>query len=127
MDLTIEVMLPPRGAVDFSASANPKYRVLSPVAVYERKTVDEVTMPCTGYIHVNGVPGDYSLVELNAKLCAPYADGNERRIWALDSTIIPGVIRANLLQDRQVTMTWAQFRVFMQNRRENRGLDQGDL
>jgi hypothetical protein len=127
MDITIEVMLPPRGATDFSASANPKYRVLSPVAVYARKTLDTVTMPCTGYVHVTAVPGDYSLVDLSAKLCAPHQEAQERRVWALDAAIIPGVIKASLLQNRQVTITWAQFKVFMQNRRENRGLEQGDL
>jgi hypothetical protein len=51
-------MLPPRGANDYTQSANDRYRVLAPVAVYPLKTVATVGMQRTGYVHVTGVPID---------------------------------------------------------------------
>jgi hypothetical protein len=38
MDITVEVMLPPRGATTFAESAHPKWRVLAIGAIYIGKT-----------------------------------------------------------------------------------------
>jgi hypothetical protein len=60
VDLTVEVMLPPRGA-DFSVEmGNNHYRVLSPVAVYiPRKFPDVVRLQHTGFLHVTGFPDNH--------------------------------------------------------------------
>lgn len=122
MDLTIEVMLPPRGAADFTLSANPKWRVLSIVAVYPRKKVDVVAMPNTGYIHVADVPtprgwGVLATDELMRRLNAALADAAEdqeqrlvaKRRWAGEASLLPLEAREKLRSDRQVTISWATF------------------
>ncbi len=140
MDLTVEVMLPQRGAANYSTSANPRYRVLAPVAVYQRKTVTEIGMPRTGYVHVTGVPERPSwsgltteqiMRRLNGRLCEIWddAEGNmvERRKWAGVAAAIPTNARNRLLQDRQITVTWTQFKAVMQHLIELRTLADGDF
>jgi hypothetical protein len=140
MDLTVEVMLPPRGASNYDASANPRYRVLAPVAVYPLKTVAEIGMQRTGYVHVTGVPErpawanlttEQLMAKLNGKLCDIWHDaqGNlvERRKWAGLASAIPANARNRLLQDRQITVTWTAFKNVMQHLIEQRQLADGDL
>lgn len=140
MDLTVEVMLPPRGASDYSTSANPKWRVLAPVAVYPLKTVDVVGMPNTGYVHVTGVPErpawenlttDELMQRLSSKLCDVWegAAGEmvERRKWAGLASAVPASARNRLLQDRQITVTWTQFKNVMRHLIELRALADADF
>jgi hypothetical protein len=140
MDLTIEVMLPPRGATDYTQSANERYRVLAPVAVYPLKTVATVGMQRTGYVHVTGVPErpawanlttEQLMAKLNGKLCAFWEDaqGNlvERRKWAGLASAIPANARNRLLNERQITVTWTAFKNVLQNLIEQRQLADGDL
>jgi hypothetical protein len=140
MDLTVEVMLPPRGANDYTQSANERYRVLAPVAVYPLKTVATVGMQRTGYVHVTGVPERPSwanltteqlMKKLNARLCDIWtnADGTmkERRMWAGIASAIPANARNRLLTDRQITVTWTAFKNVLQNLIEQRQLADGDL
>jgi hypothetical protein len=128
MDLTVEVMLPPRGAPDFSTSANSKYRVLTPVAVYWLKTVDTIGMPNTGYIHVTGVPrpqawsewsDEQVIARCNTILCRVWenAEGQviERRIWAGDASVLSAGVRNTLRNNRQITVTWTQFKNVLKN------------
>jgi hypothetical protein len=140
MDMTVEVMLPPRGASDYTQSANPRYRVLAPVAVYPLKTVATVGMQRTGYVHVTGVPErpawanltqEQLMAKLNGKLCQVWenVDGTlrERRIWAGIASQIPANARNRLLNDRQITVTWTAFKNVLQNLIELRQLADGDL
>lgn len=144
MDLTIEVMLPPRGATDFSQSAHPKWRVLSIVAVYPRKQVDVVGMPRTGYVHVTDIPEragwaaittDELMTRINRRLCAMWEDGAtdraptvvEKRLWVGLGSLVPVNARNRLLTDRQITVTWTQFKNFIQNVRDQRALADSDL
>ena len=141
MDLTICVMLPPRGASDYSVAANPKYRVLAPVAVYFMgDTSQPVAAECTGYIHVTGVPtpaGWASLTSeevrarLNAILCRIWenVDGSqrERRLWGGVATSIPQAKRNALLTDRQISVTWTQFKNAIQNLSTSQNLADADL
>jgi hypothetical protein len=140
MDLTVEVMLPPRGATDFTQSANERYRVLAPVAVYPLKTPASVGLQRTGFVHVTGVPVRASWANLtteqimqrvNARLCEVWenADGTfrERRKWAGIAATIPQGTRNRLLSERQITVTWTQFKNFLQNLIEQRALADGDF
>lgn len=122
-------MLPPRGAADYSESAHPKWRVLAPVAVYTLRQPAVIGMPRTGYIHVTGVPippawsgltEEEIVAKLNAKLCAVYDDGArnviEKRIWCGDHLLIPLVARNALRVNRQITVTWTQFKAALKHR-----------
>jgi hypothetical protein len=135
VDLTVEVMLPARGANDFATSANARWRVLAPVAVYTRRAPSTVGMPLTGYIHVNGVPlppawADWSeeraLQRMNNILCEFWNDG-ERRIWCGDHTVLGAGARNALLTDRQLTVTWAQFKAAMRHLVRDARLADADL
>lgn len=194
MDLTIEVMLPPRGANDYTQSANERYRVLAPIAVYPLKTVATVGMPRTGYVHVTGIPDrpawanltqERIIARISKVLCeewhnpswepettyltgalmkpiskngfryrvilpgisgseqpiwpalsgATVIDGsvtwateiNERRRWAGVASGIPANARNRLLNDRQITVTWTQFKNVLRHVIEQRQLADGDL
>lgn len=140
MDLTIEVMLPPRGATDFHTSAHPRWRVLAIVAVYPLKTVDVVGMPRTGYIHVTGVPmppawsglsEDEVKLRINAKLAAVWEAENgseiERRLWCGLASMLSTKLRNDLLTDRQITVTWTQAKGAIRNVRDNRALADADM
>lgn len=140
MDLTIEVMLPPRGAGDYSTSANTKWRVLAPVAVYPLKTVATVGMQNTGYVHVTGVPTPQAWAEwseerilqrINAILCEAWEDVDrtslERRIWAGDPANIPAGARNNLRTNRQITVTWTQFKPVFRHLVRDAVLSDADL
>jgi hypothetical protein len=129
MDITVEVMLPPRGATDYAESANPRYRALMPVHVYvPMKVVDTVGMPRTGYVHVTDVPlrpawAAFTSEEIerriNQRLCRNVLDqdGNviERSEWAGDVTVIPSQARNRLRTERQITVTWTAFKNVMRN------------
>ena len=137
MDLTVEVMLPSRGAADFSTSANPKYRVLAPVAVYWRKDAPVVGMPRTGYIHVNDVPmpqawadltADEVMARINARLCAFWSEElGERRLWCGDASLIGAAARNNLRTERQITVGWTAFKNVLRNLVELRALNDQDI
>lgn len=140
MDVTIEVMLPARGAADPSQPANPKYRLLAIVAVYPMKTVPVVGMPCTGYVHVTGVPerpgwagltSEEVMRRINARLCKEWEDANrvmvERREWCGIASLVPAGARQTLIAERQITVTWAQFKNFVQNVRTALALQDEDL
>jgi len=130
MDLTIEVMLCPRGAPDFTEGEfHGRYRQLAIVAVYPRKFSAEVGMQRTGYIHVTGVPfparwtglsTEEIMRRVNGKLCAPERQDEpenqgERRRWVARVSDIPAGARNTLRTQRQIEVTWPQFKAAMRN------------
>jgi hypothetical protein len=132
MDLTICVMLPPRGDADYSRSSHSKMPVLSPVCVYQMHAIEIVSAPRTGYLHVTGCPVD-SARQLAEKLCEPdireVFAGPERmtqmqakRAYEADVSLIPGRIAAALLTERQATCTWAEFSAMYAHRADRRKL-----
>jgi len=119
MDLTICVMLPPREDSKYDRSAHTKMPVLSPVCVYERQDIAEVTAPRTGYIHVSGCPVK-SAHHLAEKLCVP--DEREvfvsedrvtqtfaKRVYEANVSTLPKKVQAVLLAERQCSLTWDEF------------------
>jgi hypothetical protein len=164
MDLTVCVMLPPRGDTTFERSAHSKIPVLAPVCIYPLQEIKEVTAPRTGYIHVTGCPEQVTPERISRRLCqgweewvadrdivtVVWTDGKQKiqtivdpkdaenpappsddRRWDVVSKV-PGVEpvttyrgkrmwvgivaslslrqKAELLQDRQTSMTWTAFR-----------------
>jgi hypothetical protein len=126
MDITVEVMLPPRGET-FATLRNGRYMVLMPVAVYPLKVVDAVGMQRTGYIHVTGVPNRISIVRANEVLCRQDDGTDERRVWKGDPAMVPSAARQALLNDRQITVTFAQFRAVLSHLVEARELAEADF
>lgn len=119
MDLTICVMLPPKGDADYARSAHSKMPVLAPVCVYPRHDIKEVTAPRTGYIHVSDCPVKDPR-ELAEKLCMvderEVLAGKERltqtlakRAYEADVSQLPAKVQAVLLSERQCSLTWAEF------------------
>jgi hypothetical protein len=140
MDMTVEVMLPPRGSgFGFELERNGRYMVLMPVAVYSRRNLAVVNMPHTGYIHVTGVPDRISVQKANQVLCQlheqelligeePLTQIIERRKWRADATTMPAALRNQFLANRQITVTFTQFRNAMKNLIEaNRNLTEEDF
>jgi hypothetical protein len=133
MDITVCVMLPERGATDYSTSAHPKWRVLEPVAVtIAGDTSQPITAPRTGYIHVTnipskpewmGLPNEEVLRFVASSICAPGLA--HRKAWKGDETSLPLPMRQALLTDRQITITWGQFKAFFQN--GSRSFADGDI
>jgi hypothetical protein len=136
VNLTVCVMLPARGSSDFSSPANPKYSVLDPVAVYlQRDTTQPIGAECTGYIHVTGVPtppawasltNEEVQQRLNTKLCAPAPSGG-RRAWGGLSEGIPVSMRSELLTERQISVTWAQFKKVLRNKVNSQPISDAEL
>ncbi len=133
MDITVCVMLPPRGASDYTTSAHSKWRVLEPVSVsLKGDTAQEITALRTGYIHVINVPmqpdwaglSDEETVKVIASsICA--VGTTTKKAWAGRSSMLPAPLRTDLLVDRQITLTWGQFKAFLQN--DVRPFTEGDL
>lgn len=112
-DVTICVMLPPRGDTTFDRSAHAKMPVLSPVCVYPLQTINEVTAPRTGYIHVTGCPVQVTPERLAQRICQVWEEGETyraKRLWVGLVSALTLRQKADLLRDRQTTMTWAEFR-----------------
>lgn len=148
MDLTIEVMLPARGAVDFSTACNPTYRVLAPIAVYPRKNAAQVLMTCTGYLHCANVPehpswpAEWTLIDkiifINSVLAKAWDeelfvanDRTERRVekrqWSGNANALNTPDRRTLLQDRQLVITWNQCKNLFRDNKRNAGLTEADF
>lgn len=126
MDLTVAVMLPPKGDATYSRSAHTKMPVLAPVAVYERAPVATIRNPVLGYLRVTDCPVR-SARELAEKICVPdereTVIGQEttrtteaKRLYEADAALLPAKITATLLADRQATLTWAEFSAMYANR-----------
>lgn len=131
-DLTICVMLPPRGDTTYDRSAHSKMPVLAPVCVYPRQEIAEVTAPRTGYIHVSDCPVKDPR-ELAEKLCA--VDEREvfvseqrltqtlaKRVYEADVSQLPAKVQAALLAERQCSLTWAEFAAMYGHRETNEKL-----
>lgn len=114
-------MLPPRGDTTFDRSAHTKMPVLSPVCVYPLQKIDEVTAPRTGYVHVTGCPDQVTPAKLAERLCQAWeaevfvsldrvVNYRAKRLWTGVVANLTLRQRADLLRDRQTTMTWAEFR-----------------
>lgn len=134
MDITIEVMLPIRGAADYSGLGNNHYPMLAVCGVHERLlTTPVVNMPRTGYVHVTGVPDDkFDKIKrvLEREWFDLGADGpvfRAKRVWAGIASRIPVNVANNLRVNRQITVTWTQFRNFLQNLQEQRDLTDADI
>lgn len=142
MDITIEVMLPPRGTTDWTVSCNPTYRVLAPIAIYLRKTVAEVFMPCTGYLHVNGMPEhptwpvEWTDVEkiqhMNAVLTKAWDEGVfhdllEKRQWSGNANALNNPTRTALLTDRQATISFNTLKNLFRDSKRQAGLTEADF
>jgi hypothetical protein len=129
MDITIEVMLPARGG-DWTQETHGSYRVLTVVDVYDHlKVTPVIGMPRTGYIHVTGVP-DQRFARIKDVLLTPWTVGTatvERRLWRGVASRVPANARNRLLADRQITVTWTQFRNFLQDLQEQRDLTDADI
>jgi hypothetical protein len=149
MDLTVEVMLPPRGT-DFTVEmGNNHYRVLSPVAVYlPRKVVETVGMQHTGYLHVTGFPdnhpsfrqvsregrqqrlstvlGEFWLVP-DVLSIEPRERLQEKRTWAGNPQLLPPPVRNALITDRQAEITWGQFKALMRHQVRQVNLTDDDI
>jgi len=120
LDLTLTVMLPPRGARDFTQSAHPKWRPLSVVAVHAcRYRDEEVTAQNTGVLHVLHSPFK-NVVEATEALAQPVEDelliGNEvmkvtreKREYVADPLSLSEKCCAQLLDARQATVEWDEF------------------
>lgn len=126
MDLTIAVMLPPKGDATYSRSAHSKMPVLAPVAVYERAPVAKITNPVLGYLRVTGCPVR-SAKELAEKITVPdereTVVGQEiartveaKRLYEADTALLPSKITSTLLSERQATITWTEFSGMYANR-----------
>ena len=115
MDVTLCVMMPPRGSPDWSASAHALMPVLNIVCVWPMQTIPSVDAERTGYIHITGIPdGFVTLAELQATLSESVFDADrklvKKRAWVADPNDLPPQKRNDLLADRQVTLTWVQAR-----------------
>lgn len=68
---------------------------------------------------------------INARLCRiwenTFGQRVERREFAGIASLIPSGARQTLLNDRQITVTWTQFKNFVQNVKEARALVDEDL
>jgi hypothetical protein len=128
-------MLPTRGSSDFTEAGNNDYPMLGVVAVYPyMNDAEEITAPRTGYVHVTGVP-DNKYQRIKDVLERQYevnigAEGPvffKKRVWAGVASRIPVNARNRLLADRKITVTWTQFRNFIQNIQEQRDFSDADM
>jgi hypothetical protein len=125
VDITICVMLPPRGSSDFTEAGNANYPMLGVVAVYPyMDETAEIAAPRTGSVHVTGVPDDKFA---RIKDVLTRGDVGFKRVWAGVASRIPVNARNRLATDRKITVTWTQFRNFLQNIKEQRDFADADM
>jgi hypothetical protein len=125
VDITICVMLPPRGSSDFTEAGNANYPMLGVVAVYPyMDETAEIAAPRTGSVHVTGVPDDKFE---RIKDVLTRSDAGFKRVWAGVASRIPANARNRLATDRKITVTWTQFRNFLQNIKEQRDFGDADM
>jgi hypothetical protein len=126
MDFSIEVMLPERGAPDFTGTGNNGYPMLSVVAVYDhRKNPSAVGMQRTGYIHVTNAP-DGKFDKIKNQLETIWV-GSAKRAWSCVSSRLSAFDASALLASRQTEMPWGQFQALIRNNQENRDADAADF
>lgn len=125
MDCTIEIMLPHRDETDFSGVGNDNYPMLCIVTVYpDRKAPAVVGMQRTGYIHVTNLP-DAKFAGIKESLEGAWTD-NAKRVWAGLASRFSAQERADLLADRQIEMTWGQFRSKLRHLADERDFGDAD-
>jgi hypothetical protein len=126
VDITVEVMLPVRGATDFTGKGNNYYPMLGVVEIYNHmKVTDVVGMPRTGYIHVLNVP-ELRFPLLKRVLRRKGLNGKKRSWAGLDSRLT-ALQKNRLLTNRQITMGWLAFRSLLRNLDEDRDLVEADV
>jgi hypothetical protein len=126
MDITICVMLPTRGSSDFTEAGNANYPMLGVVCLYPYLIPDEVVIgaPRTGYVGVTGVPDDkYERI----KEVLTRDDVGFKRVWAGVASRLSTNVRNRLAADRRITVTWTQFKNFIQNIKEQRDFSDADV
>lgn len=131
IDLTITVMLPPRGHSNFGKSAHPKWRVLDIISTHEYIRGDEaIGAQRTGVIHVMGCPF-HSHEEANVVLTLPLVSTVEvdpvfeKRRYVGTHTLLTDQQRTELLSQRKTTMTWTEFERIYRHVESGRGLGEG--
>jgi hypothetical protein len=125
VDITVEVLLPPRGSPDFTLPGKRGYPMLGPVAVYpEQKITPTVGMQRTGYIHVLNVP-PARYEQLRDVLMTE--GGGNRRVWAVLHTRMSQADKDELAEFRQITVGWSEFRSLLRNVVANRDLTDTDV
>jgi hypothetical protein len=125
VDLTVEVMLPPRGSSDFDHAPKRGYPMLCPVAVYPvQKIAPVVGMPRSGYVHVIGVPPG-RFAQLHDALMATAATAN--RAWVILHTRLSQADKDELIEHRQIAVSWSEFRSLLRNVPANRDLTDDDV
>lgn len=143
MNISIEVMLPDRNGGTFTDGPYRGWELLSVVKVYPRlmggataDANDVITpgpnpaMERTGYIHMSGVPiARYFQIERVLERKWLDQDGALVRqcLWGCVPTSVPLAIRNALRTNRQVAITWLQFRNFLLNLRDTVSLTDADL
>jgi hypothetical protein len=119
-------MLPTRGSSDFTEAGNANYPMLGIVGVFPYLLADDVVIgaPRTGYVGVTGVPDD-KFERIKEVLTRD--DVGFKRVWAGVASRIPVNARNRLVADRRITVTWTQFRNFIQNIKEQRDFSDADM
>jgi hypothetical protein len=142
LNISIEVMLPTRGGT-FNDDGWNGFPMLGIVKVYPRlmggAVADdqgnvtlgpEPNMPRTGYIHLTGVPIE-RFFQIQRVLERKWLDGNgaliKQSLWGGVAASMPLAARTALRVNRQIVVTWLQFRNFLLNLRDTVSLTDADL
>lgn len=141
-NVTLEIMLPPRGSDDFASeytlrgeqkagsalTAREKlaaYRIGSVVSIRPYRVPERVDLPRTGFVHVTGIPDAVrpgKLVRALTELWPGVSDRLphvERRKWGASLASVPLAMRRRLRDDRQIEITWEQAKGFYRRLTDN--------
>lgn len=114
MNITIQTMIPPRGAIDYSAEKVGKLRYLCVGAIYPEQVIDVVHSQRTGFVHVTGLDRDLDIQALKEKLETRWEDTEtkemvEKREWTMDQSVFTSKELDTLITDRQITIDATRF------------------
>lgn len=123
---TFSVVLPPRGE-NWGRTRTGEHRVGGIIVVHPyRGEIEEVTAERIGLIHVTDVPDGVDRENAKVSMESPWMD-NESRAWWVDPQMLPTKVRGSLLSDRQVSVSWVEFRAALRNLPELRGATAEDF
>lgn len=133
MDITLMVMLPPRGATSIDEGAgNSNYRIGSIIQVLPYQGTGVVSSQVTGFLHVTGAPNDLNLPKIKSELESQWEDLDvdgrptavqSKRAWIIPPSILTGPEKLAIVANRQLTITAARFAAGVRKKAQAAGID----
>jgi len=123
MDITLQVVIDaPAHAIRGDAKIACRYRAGDIVGVYLSDEILAPPNPSTrmGFVHITNAPDTYSFNTIKRVLTQPiittHGGVDRRRAWRIPPSILPISARTTLINDREISYSWAQARPYVRKK-----------